>query len=75
MSATLTATVPRSAPRLLTSLVQRLTAPRSESKPRTRTGEAEALREWASNHAQHHRGFQDDLYAAADRHERGVCNC
>jgi len=36
----------------------------------TRKEEAEAVREWAWTFAHTHRGFSDDLFAAADRHER-----
>ncbi|SEB09912.1 hypothetical protein [Variovorax sp. YR216] len=38
--------------------------------PLTRKAEADALRDWAWTLAHSHRGFSDDLFAAADRHER-----
>ena len=38
----------------------------------SRKAEAEALREWAWFAARNDRGFQDDLLAAADRHERSA---
>jgi hypothetical protein len=59
-----------SVPRLLTTLLQRFVGHKTEVRPITRAEQAEELRQWASSNA-HHRGFQDDLYAAADRHERG----
>ncbi len=73
MSAILTDHRPRSPlTHLLATLLQHFTAHRPTNAPSSnRTNEAEALREWASSHARHHRGFQDDLYAAADRHEHG----
>jgi len=38
--------------------------------PLTRKEEADAVREWAWTFAHTDRGFSDDLFAAADRHER-----
>lgn len=38
--------------------------------PLSRKAEADALREWASTFARTDRSFSDDLFAAADRHER-----
>jgi len=38
--------------------------------PLTRKEEADAVRERAWTFAHTHRGFSDDLFAAADRHER-----
>ena len=38
--------------------------------PLSRKAEADALREWAWTFARSDRGFSDDLFAAADRHER-----
>ena len=38
--------------------------------PRSRQAEADAVREWAWTFARTDRSFSDDLFAAADRHER-----
>jgi hypothetical protein len=61
-----------SVPNLLATLFQRFAGHKTKARPITRAEQAEELRQWASSNARHHRGFQDDLYAAADRHERGV---
>lgn len=39
--------------------------------PSSRKAEADAVREWAWTFARTDRSFADDLFAAADRHERG----
>ena len=51
--------------RLLTGW--KLSAP---AAPLTRKAQADAVREWAWTFAHTDRGFSDDLFAAADRHER-----
>ncbi|MDM0019275.1 hypothetical protein [Variovorax saccharolyticus] len=38
--------------------------------PQSRKAEADAVREWAWTFARTDRSFSDDLFAAADRHER-----
>ena len=38
--------------------------------PPSRKAEADAVREWAWTFARTDRSFSDDLFAAADRHER-----
>ncbi|SCK13867.1 hypothetical protein VAR608DRAFT_0830 [Variovorax sp. HW608] len=45
----------------------KLSAP---AAPLTRKAEADAVRDWAWTFAHTDRGFSDDLFAAADRHER-----
>ena len=61
----------RSVPHFMTTLLQRFVGHKTKARPITRAEQAEELRQWASSNARHHRGFQDDLYAAAERHERG----
>jgi hypothetical protein len=45
-------------------------APAQAHTPRDRTREAEKLRTWATTVRQTDPRFADDLFAAADRHER-----
>lgn len=40
--------------------------------PLSRKAEADAVREWAWTFARTDRSFSDDLFAAADRHERAA---
>lgn len=40
--------------------------------PPSRKAEADAVREWAWTFARTDRSFADDLFAAADRHERAA---
>jgi hypothetical protein len=42
----------------------------ASAAPRSRKAEADAVRDWASTFARTDRSFADDLFAAADRHER-----
>ena len=52
-------------------LAGRGTAPRAPA-PRNRVREAEAVRALAHTYHATDRGFADDLYAAAERHERAA---
>lgn len=61
--------LPRRALALVLRLLTGWKAP-SPAVPLTRKAEADAVREWAWTFARTEKNFADDLFAAADRHER-----